>query len=419
MKIGVKITFLVLALTLLSFIAGQLSASLAPLQMVIVLITVMAFFGGLTGVLSRYLTQPIQHLLTWLNVSTQEVLDDFANQGRASKNAIAPISLEIIAQRQDEIGELGRSLQALNTQYLSSIDRLQTTAAEKERMETELRIGRSIQMDLLALGSATFPTHKDLALFADLQPAREVGGDFYDCFFIPEQLSHLLREYSYRLCFCIGDTSGKGVPAALFTTVIKTMIKAQSYVDPSPAKVLTRVNQIVSENNPSCMFTTLFMGVLNLLSGELTYTLAGHNPPYFRHANGELEALSERHGPPIGVVSDWEYAETTILCQTGDMVITYTDGITEAMDIDGKMFSDQRLLELLATGQYDSPRAVVELIDQAVKQFQGKAEQSDDITLLSFQYLGQPVEAGEFSEFAILEAALSNIRQNTSKPTDK
>jgi sigma-B regulation protein RsbU (phosphoserine phosphatase) len=402
MKIGIKVAFFAVLLASLGFVAGRSASQTIAIEVGIVYSLAIA----IAALFSRHLTYPLSQFQNWFSLISVNSLQESAE---------AKLPQEIIntvATRQDEIGDLGRSIQSVGLQFSTSLQRLQQNAAEKERMETELRIGRSIQMDLLALGPATFPKHKDLKLFAYLEPAREVGGDFYDCYFLPEQLSNLLRDYSYRFCFCIGDTSGKGVPAALFTTVIKTMIKSQSYVDPSPKKILTRVNQVVTENNPSCMFTTIFMGVLNLLSGELTYTLAGHNPPYLRRANGSLEKLSDRHGPPLGVVENFAYEESTILCETGDLLISYTDGVTEAMDMDGQLFSDQRLLELLTQEGYDSPQDAIQVITQAISEFQGQAEQSDDITILSFKYLGTPIEAGEFSEFSILEAALSDIREN-------
>jgi sigma-B regulation protein RsbU (phosphoserine phosphatase) len=402
MKIGIKISFVGISLALLGYAVGELASEDIWLEVG----GVFVLAAAIAVLLARQVTAPLNQLQRWFKLISANDLQEPADTKSSQE------TLNLIATRQDEIGELSRSIQQINEQFFISMQRLQQNVADKERMETELRIGRSIQLDLLALGPANLPKHKALNLFAYLEPAREVGGDFYDCYFLPEKVSNLLRDYSYRFCFCIGDTSGKGVPAALFTTVIKTMIKSQSYVDPSPKKILTRVNQVVSENNPSCMFTTIFMGVLNLLSGELTYTLAGHNPPYLRRADGSLEKLADRHGPPLGVVDNFVYGESTILCTTGDLLISYTDGVTEAMDFEGQLFSDQRLLELLTAAGYDLPQDAIQVITQAVSEFQGQAEQADDITILSFKYLGTPIEASEFSEFSILEAAISDIREN-------
>jgi sigma-B regulation protein RsbU (phosphoserine phosphatase) len=236
-----------------------------------------------------------------------------------------------------------------------------------------------------------------------------VGGDFYDCYFLREQLSYLLGEH--RFCFCIGDTSGKGVPAALFTAVMKTLIKSQSYIDLSPANVLTHVNQIVSDNNPSCMFTTIFFGVFNLLNGEMVYANAGHNPPYLRRQDGSLEALNQRHGPPIGIVEDITYKENKVMLNTGDLVVIYTDGVTEAMDPQQNLFSDQRFVELLRSQSYTSPAEVIALTTEQVNQFRADGEQSDDITMLAFQYLGVPYVEGELLNFAVDKDALSKFKE--------
>jgi phosphoserine phosphatase RsbU/P len=347
---------------------------------------------------------PLQALKLWV--------DGLAEPGAAQADAALQLTMDppaIALQRQDNIGELAQALQSLGTELQVSVRHLTETTAAKERMESELRIGRNIQMDMLSLGSASLPNRKDLAIYAMLQPAKEVGGDFYDCYFLREQLSYLLGEH--RFCFCIGDTSGKGVPAALFTAVMKTLIKSQSYIDLSPANVLTHVNQIVSETNPSCMFTTIFFGVLNLLNGEMVYANAGHNPPYLRRQDGTLEVLNQRHGPPIGIVEDITYKEDKVLLNTDDLVVIYTDGVTEAMDPQNNLFSDQRFADLLRSQPLStSPTQVIATTVEQVDQFRANAEQSDDITLLAFQYLGVPNVEGELLNFAIDKDALSRFK---------
>jgi sigma-B regulation protein RsbU (phosphoserine phosphatase) len=324
----------------------------------------------------------------------------------------------ILLQRQDALGELAQTLKTLGTELQQSVQHLTETTAAKERMESELRIGRSIQMDMLTLGSASLPNRPDLAIEALLQPAKEVSGDFYDCYFLREQMSSLMGEH--RFCFCIGDTSDKGVPAALFTAVMKTLIKSQSYIDLSPANVLTHVNQIVSDNNPSCMFTTVFFGVLNLLNGEMVYTNAGHNPPYLRRHDGTLEALNQRHGPPIGIVPEAVYQEAKIQLQNHDLMITYTDGVTEALDPQNNLFSDQRLTDLLrAQTRTTTPAEVVATTTAEVNQFRATAEQADDITILAFQYLGAPSEAGDLLSAALNKAAFSKFKSQWKDPTEE
>jgi sigma-B regulation protein RsbU (phosphoserine phosphatase) len=360
--------------------------------------TVAAAYG-----FTQQIEPPLQALKQWVNGVVQQCT---AQAGTALPVTASPPAIAL--RRQDDIGDLAQALQTLGTELQQAVQHLTQTTAAKERMESELRIGRNIQMDMLTLGSASLPNRKDLAIYAMLQPAKEVGGDFYDCYFLREQLSYLLGEH--RFCFCIGDTSGKGVPAALFTAVMKTLIKSQSYIDLSPANVLTHVNQIVSENNPSCMFTTIFFGVFNLLNGEMVYANAGHNPPYLRRQNGSIEALNQRHGPPIGVMQGITYKEDKVLLHTGDLVMIYTDGVTEAMDPQNNLFSDQRFAELLRSHPAASPAEVIALTTEQVDQFRADAEQSDDITMLAFQYLGVPYVEGELINFAVDKDALSKFK---------
>lgn len=350
--------------------------------------------------------QPLQQLTAWVNEISEhnyrhsKDLTDLATRH--------PLILPIL-QRQDEIGELARSLQRMEEALSQAIENLQNAAIDKERMESELRIGRAIQMDMLMLDAAAFPKRKDLAMYAILEPAREVCGDFYDVYFIREQLSYLLEEH--RFCFCIGDASGKGVPAALFAAVIKTLIKSQAYIDLSPANIVTNVNQVLSVNNPSCMFVTLFLGILNLMNGELVYINAGHNAPYLRHSDGSLEMLNQRHGPAIGILEDLTYRESRITLKTGDMLIAYTDGVTEAMDREQNLFSDERFMTLLQSGNYQSPETAIALIKETIEDFRGEAEQSDDLTIVSLQFLGEPSEVGELAEFSVNSDALSRFRE--------
>ena len=362
---------------------------------------------GLVAVAAAYgfaqqIDRPLQALKQWVN---GVVKPDTPLLGATLTIADLPA---IALQRQDDIGALAQALQTLGTELQASVRHLTETTAAKERMESELRIGRNIQMDMLTLGSACLPNRKNLVIDALLQPAKEVGGDFYDCYFLREQLSYLLGDH--RFCFCIGDTSDKGVPAALFTAVMKTLIKSQSYIDLSPANVLTHVNQIVSENNPSCMFTTVFFGVLNLLNGEMVYANAGHNPPYLRRQDGSLELLNQRHGPPIGIVEEVTYKEDKVLLNTDDLVVIYTDGVTEAMDPQNNLFSDRRFADLLRSHPQASPTDIITLTTTQVEQFRSDADQADDITMLTFQYLGVPSREGELLNFAIDKDALSKFK---------
>ncbi len=162
-----------------------------------------------------------------------------------------------------------------------------------------MNIGREIQMSMVPLVFPPFPDHNEFSVFAALEPAREVGGDFYDFYFLDEE----------RLCICIGDVSGKGVPAALFMAMAKTLIKSRADDDRSTASILTHVNDELSADNKTCMFVTIFTGILNIRTGELVYTNAGHNPPYLRRKDGHWQRLDRRHGPVIAAVEGMVYKE--------------------------------------------------------------------------------------------------------------
>jgi sigma-B regulation protein RsbU (phosphoserine phosphatase) len=283
-------------------------------------------------------------------------------------------------------------------------------------MESELAIGRDIQMNMLTLTVPSFPKRNDLNLYAALLPAREVGGDFYDFYFFRRDTSYLYLLEGNRFCFCVGDVSGKGVPAALYMAVTKTLIKSQANIDLSPSKILSHVNQVLSADNESCMFVTLFFGVLNLVNGELVYTNAGHNPPYIQRQDGSLTELDKGHGPAMGVVENLAYKESKTMLQTGDILLAYTDGVTEAMDSQKNLFSDERLISFLKTRSFQSSEDIINATLASVAQFQGEAEQADDLTLLAVQFLGEPeAQQDDLLELSIRDEVLSNLREQWEK----
>jgi ammonium transporter len=251
---------------------------------------------------------------------------------------------------------------------------------QKERMQNELDIGREIQMNMLPVVFPPFPDHDEFSIYAQLEPAREVGGDFYDFYFVDDQ----------RLCVCVGDVSGKGVPSALFMAVTKTLIKSRTTDDFSTASILTHVNAELSVNNESCMFVTIFLGILNIRSGLLIYTNAGHNPSYLKSKDGSLRRLDALHGPVVGAVSGMVYDEELTTLSSEDLLFMYTDGVTEEMNTDSQLFSEERMTDVLKSKATDSAESSVRDIVSAVKSFKGETEQSDDITVLALKFLANP-----------------------------
>jgi len=254
----------------------------------------------------------------------------------------------------------------------------QQLEAANKRMKGELDIGKEIQMSMLPLVFPAFPNHTEFAVYAKLIPAREVGGDFYDFFFIDED----------RFCLVIGDVSGKGVPAALFMAVTKTLIKSRSSNDYSTANIITHVNDEMSKDNKASMFITVFTCIVNINTGEMVYTNAGHNPPYIKRMNGKLDRLDKLHGPVVGAMDGLTYKESVTTLSPGESLLLYTDGVTEAMDIGNNLFSEERLVKYYSTGNSESVENTVNMVVDEVKKYEGEADQADDITVLAFKYIG-------------------------------
>jgi sigma-B regulation protein RsbU (phosphoserine phosphatase) len=286
-----------------------------------------------------------------------------------------PISPPIVLARVETHLERKRQRDELKQAY-------RIIEAQKNRMEEELNVGRDIQMSMVPQKFPAFPDRDEFSIHAVLHPAREVGGDFYDFYFIDEN----------RLCFCIGDVSGKGVPAALFMAVTKTLIKSRVSADPSTASIVTHVNDELAKNNKMYMFVTLFLGILNIRTGELIYTNGGHNPPYILRENGYLERVESIHGPIVGPIGGKAYKEDRTVLSKGDLLFMYTDGITEAKNAEKKLFSEERLADFLSSGKFESSEEAVEIIHSEVEAFEGDMDQADDITILAIQYLAETID---------------------------
>ena len=249
--------------------------------------------------------------------------------------------------------------------------------SQKARMEDELSVGRDIQMSMVPQLFPPYPDRNEFSLHAKLFPAREVGGDFYDYFFIDDD----------HLCLCIGDVAGKGVPAALFMAVTRTLMKARASEDNSTASIMTRVNDELSRDNKMFMFVTIFISILEISSGELTFTNAGHNPSFICRSNGDIERLDTLHGPVAAASPELAYKESVTHLQKDDLLFIYTDGVPEARNLEKEFFEEKRLAQLLGEQQYENAAAAVDHIFDEVKSFEGDAEQFDDITLLALKYL--------------------------------
>lgn len=319
---------------------------------------------------------------------------DFAEDDRLEE----PKELALIASHGDEVGQLTEAFAKLGKDLQVSIDNLKRTMTLKERMETELNVGRDIQMSMLPLLFPAYPDSQEFAIYSMLKPAREVGGDFYDYYFIDDK----------HFCICVGDVSGKGVPAALYMAVSKTLMKSKAGTMCSPACILSSVNTELSADNPANMFVTVFLAVLNIETGELVYTNAGHNPPLLKGKEGVIK-VEDIHGPIVGVKEGIEYGESKIKMSRGDILLMFTDGVTEAMNVRDELYSDERLVELLRQMKYESAENVVGAVLQDVERYAGEADQADDITILSTQYLGRSKQEAVHKFEVTIKNRLSEI----------
>lgn len=279
----------------------------------------------------------------------------------------------------DEIGRLNNAFADMQHSLRLQMKRLVETTKAKEHIESELHIAKSIQMGLVPHSFSPFPEWEGLELYAMLQSAKEVGGDLYD-FFIRDS----------KLFFTIGDVSGKGVPASLFMAVTRTLFRMSATMTDSPSQIVTTINETIAKDNDQCMFVTMFVGVLDLNAGVLRFCNAGHNPAVLIDSQG-TRFMSEVENIPIGVMDGFEYAEETVLLRNDQMLLIYTDGLTEAENTRKELFGDERLMQLMSTNTCGGPKEAIERLKKAVSEFAEGVYQSDDLTMLALR-LGSHVE---------------------------
>ena len=252
-----------------------------------------------------------------------------------------------------------------------NMKQLEQVTADKERMEHELDIARAIQMSMIPKIFPPFPERSDLDMYAAIIPAKEVGGDLYD-FFIRDDM----------LFFCVGDVSGKGVPASLVMAVSRSLFRTVSVHEKSPAKIVTLMNRSMSDMNDASMFVTFFCGVLDLHTGHLRYCNAGHNTPLL--LTDRIDNLPVEANIPLGVDQDFRFAEQETDLRNDDALFLYTDGVTEAENARHEQFGERRVRGVLSTRR--SSQGHVEALGKAISEFVGGADPSDDLTMLFIHY---------------------------------
>ena len=310
-------------------------------------------------VLARSITRPLRQLAA-------------ATKTLAVGNLDTPMPK---AKGEDEVAQLADAFDHMREELKKYLLQLRETIAARERIESELRIAHKIQMDLVPKTFPPFPDRKEIDLFGMLEPAREVGGDFYD-FFMPDE---------QHIFLFIGDVSGKGMPAAIFMAVTRTLLKAISREERNPAVILHRLNNTLAEDNDSNMFVTLFCALIDLRDGTCRFSNGGHNPPFVIRAAGDILRLPLTGGTAVGIIPDMKYNEATIALDYNETFFIYTDGVSEAMSPDEELFGEPRLVEVLRQNRAQTSTQLVHSVREALRVFAAGAEQSDDITMLVFR----------------------------------
>jgi sigma-B regulation protein RsbU (phosphoserine phosphatase) len=285
-------------------------------------------------------------------------------------------------QRIDEIGQLSHSFGNMQQSLVTYIDELKDTTAQKASIESDLRIASNIQKGMLPEKFPTREERDDVQLYAMLTPAKAVGGDLFDFYFRDE-----------KLFFCIGDVSGKGVPASLFMAVTRSTFRTVSAQESMPDRIVTTMNKTIADMNKSHMFVTLFVGVLDLPTGRLYYCNAGHNAPLL--VGADVTELPCDPNIPVGFMPRWKYSLQESRLSAGTTIFLFTDGLTEAMNADMDQFQTERINEVAVralANRQQAPRQLISQMTEAVHQFVGDAEQSDDLTMMAIQYIWQQTD---------------------------
>ncbi len=287
---------------------------------------------------------------------------------------------------QDEMEALSDALMAMSEDMKRYMKTLIAETAERERIGAELNVATQIQADMLPRSFPAFPERREFDIYASMTPAKEVGGDFYDFFLIDDD----------HLGLVMADVSGKGVPAALFMVIAKTLIKNQAQAcEYSPAKVLASVNEQLCEGNEAELFVTVWLAILEIGTGKGMAANAGHEHPTLRRADGKYELVEYRHSPAVATMEGIRFREHEFELRPGDSLFVYTDGVAEATNEKKEFYGTERMLAALNESPDAAPAEVLAAVRRSVDEFVGDAPQFDDITMLCFKYFGPDGAEGE------------------------
>ncbi len=347
----------------MDYIDGHLLATLAKTAFACLVICGISMW--LTWMLSRHIAGPMAKLARLIR---SVVHRDFrlAPDERTALHGV-------VKNCYQEAAEVGAAFCRMEDQLQEHIRELQRSTAERERIASELSIAHEIQMGLLP---RKLPELPGCDVFARVIPAKEVGGDLFEVADLGQG----------RLLLMVADVSGKGVSAGMFMAVTKTLLDASRTNYTEPEEIVRFLNDVLSQENEACMFVTMFLAILDTHTGQLRYTNGGHNPPYVLHENGRLTSLTERHGMALGIAPGQQYGADVVTLEPGDLLLLYSDGVTEAQNAAATLFSEERLESCLCAMTEARANEAGQAIIDHVYEFQGDAPQFDDITLVTLRY---------------------------------
>ena len=280
----------------------------------------------------------------------------------------------------DEIENLALTVKDMESDLQDYEKNLTTITAEKQRISTELSLASKIQADMLPNIFPAFPDRDEFDIYATNIPAKEVGGDFYDFFFIDHD----------HLAIVIADVSGKGIPAAMFMVMAKGVIATQCMGCYSPAQILSEVNRLICAKNSEKMFVTVWLGILDVRNGQLVASNAGHEYPILKKPGSDFSVIRDKHGFVLGGFERMNYTDYTIMMQPGSKLFIYTDGVAEATNADKELYGIERTVASLNKAKNKSPHTVLQTVDADIREFVGDAEQFDDLTMMCVEFNGKP-----------------------------
>lgn len=278
-----------------------------------------------------------------------------------------------------EVGYISKSICEMSENIKTYIANLSAITAEKERIGAELNVATNIQASMLPKGFPAFPEQDKFSLYASMSPAKEVGGDFYDFYYIDET----------HLALVIADVSGKGIPAALFMVIAKTIIKNVALQGLSPKEILERANVQLCENNEAEMFVSVWLGIIDVTTGKMVCANAGHEFPVICRKGGSFELFKDRHGFVVGGMENIKYKEYELQLERGDRLFVYTDGVPEAANANEELLGNERMLEILNSRKDEAMENFLGSVRKGIDDFVGDAPQFDDLTMMAFMYNGK------------------------------